>query len=217
MARGIGARSRIALIVLALDLSKRATGWACGDGTRWHHGTLKCPYEPPAELSQNDISADYSGSVADWHRRLIFQLIENHKPEYAAIEKPLPSNLVEKKRFIKNDAGAFGQSLISVPMPATSFGSLFALYGLAFQTAGLLHRKSIPCHFVAAQTWRKAIGVGQPPKTEKDRSRWYKRECIRVLSLRGIDVSSPDAAEAVGIGICLLGQLNQSVRIGALL
>jgi hypothetical protein len=205
------------LIVLALDLSKSSSGFAVGDGKRWTAGCLKCPYQPPDDMRSNDIDAGYSGLIANWFRHSLHAIIEEHRPQRAAIEKPLPGNLATKRKYFQKNSDAFGESLVSVESGGTSYATLHYLHGLAFEACGLLHRKNIPTIFVAAQTWRRSLGIGQPPKTVKDRRKWLKQECVEQLRLRGFDVSQPDAAEAVGIGIHLLGALNLEARVGALL
>jgi len=204
------------LIVLALDLSKTSTGWAVGDGKEWRFGTLKCPIHAPESLRPTDIDADYAGAVSNWFRASLFAIIETHRPTAAAIEKPLPGNLTERKKYFRKETDAFGESLVSVPAGGTSFATLFFLYGLAFEATGLLARKAIPTTFVAAQTWRKAVGIGQKPKSSKD-GKFYKNEAIRQCRLRGFDVSSSDAAEALLIAVYLCGKLNLDARVGALL
>ena len=205
------------MIVLALDLSKTSRGWAVGDGRTWLSGALKCPHKPPEDMKPTDIDAAYTGAIADWLRRSLHALIEEHHPQYAAVEKPLPGNLTERKKFFRKDADMAGQSLVAVSAGGTSFATTHHLHGLCYEACGLLYRKAIPTVFVSAQTWRRSLGIGQPPKGIKDRRKWLKAEATAQLKLRGFNISQPDAAEACCLGIHLLGALNIQARVGQLL
>jgi hypothetical protein len=204
--------------VLALDIAKTATGWAVGDGRDWEWGLFKCPIAPPEGLDRNDIDADYAGAVADWFRMELLRVIVQYRPERAAIEKPLPGNITTK-RMIRSPVSEFwGERVVKAEIGATAYSTVHFLHGLAMEACSLFHRRGVPCQYVAAQTWRKVVGIGRPPKSERDNRRWYKFEAVRQCQLRGIPVEQPDAAEAVLIGIWALASAgyDEKVRIGQL-
>ena len=190
--------------VIALDIAKTATGWACGDGRDWEWGIWRCPIAPPEGLDRNDINANYSGEVADWFRTELLRVIVQYRPERAAIEKPLPGNITTK-RMIRSPVSEFwGERVVKAEIGATAYSTVHFLHGLAMEAASLFHRRSIPCQYVASQTWRKTVGIGRPPKSVANGRSWYKRQAIEQCLMRGIEVSQPDAAEAVLIGVWLL-------------
>ena len=203
--------------VLALDIAKTATGWAVGDGIVWTFGTLKCPIHPPEGLDRNDIDAGYSGAVADWFRTNLLQIVAAHRPEQAAIEKPLPGNLT-KRRVSRLPSEFWSERVVAVDTGSTAYSTTHFLHGLTIEGTSLLFRRGIPTVYVPVQKWRKTLGIHRPPKSEANPRRWYKQEAIRQCNLRGIAVDQADAAEAICLGIHHLGTLgwDQKIRVGQL-
>ena len=204
------------MIVIALDCSKTSTGFAVTDGRAWQTGALRCPIQPPKDMRRGDIDAGYSGAVCDWFRIQLHALLEEHRPQHAAIEKPMPGN-IEKKEFYIEESDMVGKSLKSRKVGNTQVSTLHFLHGVVFEASGLLFRRRIPAIFVPVVTWRSSVGIGRPPKTVKDKRGWYKAQAMEQCRLRGILVKNNDAAEAACMAVHLLGILNLQARIGQLL
>ncbi|HLL28536.1 MAG TPA: hypothetical protein VKT73_12910 [Xanthobacteraceae bacterium] len=170
------------MILLGLDISKRATGWELIDLSNpkftvlTHGGLLLCPYKPPAEGAvETALDGDYSSRVFDWFDREIFQLVQEFKPTRVAIEQPMPTQ------------------------GNTNFLTTHLVHGCIGVACRIFGRKSIRPKFVASQTWRAHLGIGRPPKGVKNKSDWYKARAHEWCRANKIEVESDDQAEAACI------------------
>ena len=204
------------MTIITLDCSKTSTGFAITDGRAWQTGALRCPIHPPNHMRTGDIDAGYSGAVCDWFRGQLHALLEEHRPDHAGVEKPMPGNMSKKEYFIEQ-SDMIGKSVQSRSVGNTQVSTLHFLHGIAFEATGLLFRKRIPAIFIQVGTWRKSVGIGRPPKGHKNARAWYKQQALEQCRLRGISVKNNDAAEAACMAVHLLGILNLEQRVGQLL
>lgn len=127
-------------------------------------------------------------------------LLENDV-SYVGIEEPLPSNPERTRTSVDTSANFAGQALIKTKVPGATLSSIFRMYGLEFLAATVCDRLNIPAVFVHQATWRKAfIGNGRPKDPKKEAAAMCRR--------LGIEFSSADAAESVGVCWHLNNVLN---------
>lgn len=127
-------------------------------------------------------------------------LIEN-EIGYLGIEAPLSTNFQRKRAVVDQTAEWAGKAVsyeTTGGAPLATFFKIHMLEGIACTVAA---RLNIPVVFVNQATWRKAfLGNGRP----KDAKHEAKRMCEKL----GIECSSLDAAESVGVCHWLNGYLN---------
>lgn len=127
-------------------------------------------------------------------------LIEN-EIGHVAIEAPLNTNFERKKAVVNTDAVFAGKSITYEKVGGASLSTFFKIHMLEGIACTVCSRLNIPTVFVNQATWRKAfLGNGRP----KDAKHEAKAMCDRL----GIECSSLDAAEAVGICFWLDQALN---------
>lgn len=127
-------------------------------------------------------------------------LIEN-EIGHLAVEAPLNTNFQRRRATVDQTAQWAGQAVsyeTTGGAPLATFFKIHMLEGIACTVAT---RLNIPVVFVNQGTWRKVfLGYGRP----KDAKHEAKKMCERL----GIECSSLDAAEAVGITFWLNTVLN---------
>lgn len=121
---------------------------------------------------------------------------------HLAVEAPLNTNFQRRKVAKVNPGAAWAGQAVEYEevggAPLATFFKIHMLEGIACTVAS---RLNIPTVFVNQATWRKAfLGNGRPKDPKGD----AKKQCERL----GIDCSSKDAAEAVGVCWWLNSYLN---------
>jgi hypothetical protein len=136
-------------------------------------------------------------SFEDW---LTAWLVE-HGVQHCAIEAPLNTNFQRKRVTVDPAARWAGQGVQKEEIGGAPLATFFKIHMLEGIACTVCSRLNIPTVFVNQGTWRKAfLGNGRP----KDAKREAKAMCDKL----GIECSSLDAAEAVGVCWWLNGLLN---------
>lgn len=127
-------------------------------------------------------------------------LIEN-EVGYVGVEAPIPSNPVRKKAHVNTGADFAGQAITYSEVPGTSMSAIFRIYGMEMIACTVCRRLNIPVMFISQGTWRRSfLGNGRPKNA--------KAEALAMCKRLGIEVSSADAAESVGVCFHLNTVLN---------
>lgn len=131
---------------------------------------------------------------------LIVWLIDNQIGRLA-IEAPLPSNNTRRKAVVNTEADFAGHAVTYQEVGGASMSAIFRMYGLEFLALAVCNRMNIQAEFVHQATWRKEfLGTGRPQDA--------KKEAVKMCKRLGIEVSSVDAAESVGVAFWLERQVN---------
>ncbi|BCH33228.1 hypothetical protein MesoLjLc_51580 [Mesorhizobium sp. L-8-10] len=190
--------------IAGLDLAT-ASGFAVWKdvvtGTAITTTTFKAPTKKKNILEGSKaLDAVHEGNVGKTFEDALRVWLIDNKVEYVAIEAPIPSNNKRRERVVSPDADFAGQAITYIEKDGTSLAAIYRLYGLSFMACQVCNRLNIPTVLVAQQTWRKAfLGHGHP----KD----AKKEAVKMCRRLGIDISSVDCAEAVGVVHWLKGHL----------
>ena len=127
-------------------------------------------------------------------------LIENRIDEIA-IEQPIATNTTRRKRVINTGSDFAGQAIQYQEVPGTSQAAIFRIFSLEGAALAICNRLNIPARFISQGEWGKAFTGSGAPSGRKDRA---VAECKRL----GIEISSVDAAEAVGVVYALNAIIN---------
>ncbi|AZO29337.1 hypothetical protein [Mesorhizobium sp. M1B.F.Ca.ET.045.04.1.1] len=133
------------------------------------------------------------GKVFDWFERVVRVWILTHGIQKVAIEEPLRTDFSGRKKAVV-DAGSnwAGKSVTYEKKGGISLKTIFKLHGLEAVACRVCAQLNIPAVFVNQATWRAAfLGHGRPPDA--------KSEAVKMCRKLGIEISSVDSAEAVGV------------------
>jgi hypothetical protein len=183
-----------------MDLAT-TSGFCRYDGEKFETTTFKANVKKNILDDSKGIDASREGEIGrKFQDFLQCWLIEN-RIEYTAIEAPLPSNTTRRKRVVNTSSDFAGQSLTYQEVGGVSQSAVFRMYGLEFCALALCNRLNIPVLFVHQATWRKTfLGNGKPTDA--------KKEAVKMCQRLGIQISSVDAAESVGVCKWLDEHLN---------
>lgn len=206
------------MIVAAFDISKSATGYAVTDGKWWESGTWVCPVKRPFGLKTGSIDAGYAGNVGVWLWREMYAFLGHHRPNYAAIEAPMPGNTTKQRTVVDTSSSWAGQAFKKETVGGTTFDTTHSLHGLAFLGSTACAILGVPCVYIPVNSWRASVGVGKPPSHDKithepidtyaKRRAWLKQEAKRNCGHREIPVTGTDQAEACLIAVHLMAVRN---------
>ncbi|TJW14378.1 MAG: hypothetical protein E5W82_10400 [Mesorhizobium sp.] len=148
------------------------------------------------------LDANELGKVFDWFDRAIRIWLITNKIETVAIEEPLRTDFSgRKKAVVDPNSNWAGKSVTYERKGGISLKTIFKIHGLEAQACKMCARLNIPVVFVNQATWRAAfLGNGRP----KD----AKGDAVKMCRKLGVEISSVDAAEAVGICWFLDQKLN---------
>ena len=199
------------MLLAGFDISSVAVGWSLVDR---HGKVVACGTFKPTGI---DVWARLA-SFAPW----LDAFLRKHKPRAVAIEEPLRSDASRTERSTITDSkgrAVMRERSVSITPMATA-RALYAFAGVA-RMLFAMHR--IPCREVNQRAWRKDfLGMAQAPKEVpgKQRTAWLKAQAFARAQRFGAQPDSEDAAEGVGVGLWLYGELGrlaheQRVRIAA--
>lgn len=123
--------------------------------------------------------------------------------DHVAIEAPLNTNFMSRKRPTRVDPGAaWAGQAVEYEEVGSSLKAFFKIHGLEFLACTVCSRLNIPTVFVPQQTWRKAfLGSGKASKNAKKDARVM---CEKM----NIACTTDDAAESAGVVFWLDTFLN---------
>lgn len=130
-----------------------------------------------------------------WEDFLRVWLIDN-QITHVAIEAPLITNNTRMVEEVDTTTEWAGTSVRKVEKGATNMSAIYRSTGMSMLAIATCSRLGIPVWFVAQGTWRKEFTGSGVGKGAKDR-------CVAACRKLGIEISSVDAAEAVGIVLWL--------------
>lgn len=183
-----------------MDLAT-TSGFCKYDGEKFETTTFKANVKKNILDDAKGIDAAREGEIGrKFQDFLQCWLIEN-RIESVAIEAPLPSNTTRRKRVVNTGADFAGQSLSYQEVGGVSQAAVFRMYMIEGMALALCNRLNIPVVFVHQATWRKEfLGTGKPTDA--------KKEAVKMCQRLGIEISSVDAAESVGVAFWLDRHLN---------
>lgn len=122
--------------------------------------------------------------------------LDKHRPDYAAIEEPLRSDMQRTVvSYRPNDA--FGQSAVKTKQPLTNMQTLLGLYGVRAIAIEVCEAMKIKYFEINVQSWREVIhGRRHAPKGTANSSEYWKATAMTRCRQLGWAVPSKDAAEA---------------------
>lgn len=124
------------------------------------------------------------------------RFLDDHRPDYVAIEEPLRSDMTRTSvKYAPNDA--FGKSVIKTKQPLTNMQTLLGLYGVRAHAIEVCEAMKIRYVEVNNQEWRGVIhGQRHAPKGTANASEWWKGAALTRCKQLGWSVPSKDAAES---------------------
>jgi hypothetical protein len=181
------------MVLLGLDVSSVATGWAVMPGADpLVCGTIRPKGEGWAK----------GKSFCDQ----LHALMNRYRVTHIGMEEPLRSDLT-RTEVTFSDNPMFGQSVRKTRRPMTNIGVLRKLYAFAGYVHLLAEVRDVPVWEVNQTTWRKSfLGVAHAPKGAE--RNWLKTQCFARCVRMGFSPDSDDAAEAIGVVHWLQGQLQ---------
>lgn len=191
--------------IAGLDIAT-TSGFSIWDGEKFHTQTFRANVKKNILENSKSLDAAREGEIVRKFEDFIHCWLVENRVEYVGIEQPIPSNPVRKKRQINMSADFAGQAITYAETPGTSQAAIFRIYALEAAAAATCHRLNIPVVFVAQGTWRKTfLGSGRPGNA--------KQEAVKMCGRLGIEISSVDSAEAVGVCYHLVQEMfPQKVR-----
>lgn len=184
----------MSLILAGLDIAT-VTGLALKNGKTITTSTFRAEGKKRFLDNEKDKSIDAKrmGMAGRSFEDFLTAWLISNGVQHVAIEAPLPSNFERKKVVGVDPAAAWaGRSIAFEKEGGAPLATWFKIYGLAMQACTVCARLNIPAVFVNQSTWRRAfLGNGRPKDSKKESRAMCKR--------LGIECSSDDAAEAVGI------------------
>jgi len=202
--------------LLGLDIAT-TTGWATWNGSDVSCGIIKPGERRPKDLDRGAVDPTYEGRLAVEFFNALKQIVIMRKIDRIGIEKPLVSNITNKKAVINASASWAGKAITYEDVGGTNFGTMFRAYSLQSQALALATFYDIPVYWASQGSWRKLfIGQGRAPVGTKNGSKWLKDAAKMRCKGMGIEVTSNDAAEAVGVLWWLRHHLDQNVDQGPL-
>ncbi|AMX93711.1 MULTISPECIES: hypothetical protein [Mesorhizobium] len=140
------------------------------------------------------LDANELGKVFDWFDRVVRIWLVTNRIESLAIEEPLRTDFAgRKKAVVDTNSNWAGKSVTYEKKGGISLKTIFKLHGLEAIACRVCAQLNIPVMFVNQATWRLAfLGNGRPPDA--------KSEAVKMCRKLGIEITSVDAAE--GVGVC---------------
>jgi len=204
------------MILLGLDIAT-TTGWAIWDGANATCGIFKPGENRPNGLEKGQADPGYEGRIANEFTRALKQIIIKNKVGRIAIEMPLRTNITNRKAVINTQANFAGQAVTYEDVGGTTFATMFRIYSLQSAALCLAAHYDIPVLWANQSSWRKLfIGQGRAPKGTKNSTKWFKDQARSRCKGMGIEVSSNDAAEAIGVLWWLRHHLDPEIDQGPL-
>lgn len=190
------------MVIAGLDIASK-TGLAVIDGEKITTATWKAPRakDQVFEDAHGSINPVHSGQIGRAFEDYLRSFIIEHRVQYVAIEAPLRSNAQKTVTMVDMDAGFAGQAIRKEVKNITSMATIYRLYGLSFIACSVCARFNIQPVLVNQSAWRKSFLASGSTKNAKDAA---VEQCRRLR----IEISSVDAAEAVGIAWWLRSYLN---------
>ena len=192
------------MIIGGLDIATTTGAAVLKDGV---FTTETLSYRGPKKKFLDDekklaLDANELGKVFDWFERAIRIWLVKHKPDHVAIEEPLRTDFGGRKKAVVDASSTWaGKAITYEKTGGINLKTIFKLHGLEAIACRVCSQLNIPAVFVNQSTWRAAfLGNGRP----KD----AKAEAVKACRRLGIEISSVDAAEAVGVCWYLEQQLN---------
>ncbi len=199
------------MLFAGFDISSVAIGWSLIDR---QGKVVACGTFRPKGI---DVWARL-GEFAPWLDRFL----REHKPRAVAIEEPLRSDASRTERSSFTDRT--GRSVMKErSVSITPMATARALYAFAGVARMIFSLHGVQCREVNQRSWRKDfIGVAQAPREiePKKRTAWLKGQSLARAKRLGAHPDSEDAAEGVGVGLWLYGEIcrqahAQRARIAA--
>lgn len=180
----------MAKVLLGLDVSSTATGWALLDKA----GVTTCGVFRP--------KGDTKWGRLDAFSRDLYTFIVLHGVDHVAIEEPLVTGI--ERTVTETDTNWWGHKSRVTKKPMTTVTTYRSLYAFAGEVQRLCHRFNIPCVEIHQATWRSHFlgkenaraPKGTPPAERRD---LLKNRAVEACRRIGIETKSKDAAEAVGV------------------
>lgn len=147
------------------------------------------------------INAKREGEIARKFEDFIHCWIVTNQVDHVGIEAPISSNATRRKRVINTGADFAGQAIQYQEVAGTSQAAIFRIFGLEMLALAVCNRLNVPARFISQGEWGKAFTGSGAPSGRKDRA---VQQCRRL----GIEISSVDSAEAVGVAWTLDQILN---------
>ncbi len=188
------------MIIGGMDLATTSGFCIIKDG-KFETQTFRANVKKSILHNDKAIDAEREGEIGRKFQDFLQCWLVENRIDRAAIEAPLPSNTTRRKRVVNAGADFAGQALQYQEVGGVSQSAVFRMYGLEYLALTLCNRLNIPVVFVHQATWRKEfLGTGKPSDA--------KKEAVKMCQKLGIEISSVDAAEAVGVAFWLDRQIN---------
>lgn len=172
------------MIFCGLDQALRNSGAAVLDGDRF--------------VTAQAFRAKSEGHGRAFHefRGWWERFLDDHRPDYVAIEEPLRSDMMRTAvEYRPNDA--FGKSVVKTKQPMTNMQTLLGLYGVRAIAIEVCEQMKLKYFEVNNQDWRQAIhGARKAPTGTINASEWWKSKAMERCRLLGWSVPTKDAAES---------------------
>lgn len=149
------------------------------------------------------IDANELGKVFDWFERAIRIWLVTNKIDTVAIEEPLRTDFQGRKKTVVDTSSEWAGKAVRYEKAGASINlkTIFKLHGLEAVACRVCSQLNISTVFINQSTWRAAfLGNGRPKNA--------KEEAVKMCRRMGIEITSVDAAEAVGICWTRDQQLN---------
>lgn len=185
-----------------LDLATTSGFALMVDGAITRTTTVRAPAKLKNILEVGPtIDPRHEGRVTVHFEDALLVWLRDEKPDHVGIEAPIPSNTTKKTAVIRDQASFHGQAITYTEKAGTSQAAIFRIYGLEMSACAMCYRLNIPVTFIGQTTWRKEfLGNGRPKNP--------KAEAVKMCRKLGIEISSVDAAEAVGVAWALNTIIN---------
>lgn len=183
-----------------MDLAT-TSGFCKFDGEKFETQTFKANVKKSILDDTKGIDAAREAEIGRKFQDFLQCWLITNRVDTVAIEAPLPSNTTRRKRVVNTSSDFAGKAIQYQEVGGVSQAAVFRMYGLEFCALALCNRLNIPVQFVHQATWRKEfLGTGRPTDA--------KKEAVKMCQRLGIEISSVDAAEAVGVAFWLDRQIN---------
>lgn len=175
------------MIIAGLDVAT-TSGWAI-----YGAGTIRA--------GKFHAKGKTDGEIYRSFRTWLMSFLIAERVEFIAMEEPLRSDLTKTTVMNPGQDEAFGRKSFKTKTPITNMSTLRRLYGLTAIVHEVAYGLRVEVEEVNQRVWRSAfLGPVSPPKGTSDRTGWWKDQALAQARRLGVDITSKDAADAVGVG-----------------
>lgn len=196
--------------IAGIDIAT-TTGFCLHDtqSGEWVPSSFRPKAKRPFEAAVGAVHYGFEGEVAREFRDHLLRWLCAEGIEAVGIEQPLTPQIERRRPVFNPQADFSGQAITYQKTGATSFGTIYRIYGLHYQAVEVCSRLNIPVHVIHQSEWRSSfIGVTRAPKGASNGTAWLKNKAKDRCVQLNIPVRNADQADAVGVCHHLLSILT---------